>query len=420
MIDKSIFKNISSLFSIRIAGYLIPLITIPYLVKTLGTEGFGLMGFTLALLQYCIIAVNYGFDLNATKKVAENSSDSQVVSTIFWNVITAKVLICIFCAMLLCFLSLMITEVNDVQTLLASGYVSVIGAALFPQWLFQGKEQLGTVSLFRVFFQFTNIPLIFIFVNSESDLEVALFLYGLPSLAIALFSFYLIFKRQYVIYISPTLKEVKNEMYDGWQLFLSTFASSLYLNTIPVILGFVSGPTSVAIYVAADKLYRAAQGLYTAVTGAFFPRINSLYGRSKTDAIVAINFVLRIQLLIGIIVSLFLFSYSSFLVELLFGSEFLNSVGVLKILSILPPIIGVASVLAIQTLIVFGYKKEVSKVYFLGGILSLFISIPLSYSHDYLGAAVSVVIVELLITLKFYMLVRHRGINVFNPAKNKV
>jgi len=67
MLVSVIIKNISSLFSLKIAGYIIPLITLPYLVRVLEPVGYGMFAFCLAIIQYFSIAVNYDFDLSATK-----------------------------------------------------------------------------------------------------------------------------------------------------------------------------------------------------------------------------------------------------------------------------------------------------------------------------------------------------------------
>lgn len=77
MFDKILVKNIGSLFGIKLAGYVIPLITLPYLVRTLGIESYGYLGFSIAIVQYFVLFVNYGFDLSATSHIAKNGNDKQ-------------------------------------------------------------------------------------------------------------------------------------------------------------------------------------------------------------------------------------------------------------------------------------------------------------------------------------------------------
>lgn len=260
MLDGILIKNISSLFSIRIASYLIPLVTLPYLVRILEPEGFGILGLSLAIIQYFIVLVNYGFDLQSAKKVAQDKHNVHYVSKIFWNVTTLRVIFSIIGIILLYIASLTITLVADIYHVVCLAYIAVIGNALFPQWLYQGKEQLGSISAVRIVLQFITIPLTFIFVKSTSDIAIAALIWAFPYLSISVYSFYLIFKRKWIMLIIPNYKDMVIELKDSWELFISSFTGSMYLNSIPIILGFVSGPISVAIYVAAEKLLSAAIG----------------------------------------------------------------------------------------------------------------------------------------------------------------
>lgn len=47
-------------------NYLIPLFVWPYIMAVLGAEGFGIVGFSLQLMQFMMIVVDFGFNLSAT------------------------------------------------------------------------------------------------------------------------------------------------------------------------------------------------------------------------------------------------------------------------------------------------------------------------------------------------------------------
>jgi O-antigen/teichoic acid export membrane protein len=413
MLDKTIIKNISSLFSIRVAGYIIPLITLPYLVRVLEPIGYGTLGFCLAIVQYFTIAVNYGFDLSATQKIAQNRDDKLKLSVIFWNVILVRVLIALFGVGFLLLLSIAVKSVVTLLPILLCAYVSVFATALIPQWLFQGKEQLGTISIVRVVLQVVNIPLLFLFVKSTDDIWVAALLSSLPPLAIVMFSAYLIIKRQWLYFIMPSPECMKQELQDGWHLFLSTAAISLYTTSTTVLLGIISGPVSVAIYVSANKLLQAAQAIYSTISASFYPRISNLIKKSKEDALAMIRYLMKIQFILTVGISICLYTFSPFVVELLFGIEYEKSATVLRILSVLPIITGLSNIFGVQVLLTYGYKKEFSTILLASGFISLITLIPLCYFYQSEGAAISVVITETIVTVLMLKQVLNKKIPLF-------
>ncbi|WP_152598444.1 oligosaccharide flippase family protein, partial [Aeromonas lacus] len=82
--DKTLFKNIASLFGIQGMNYLIPLITLPYLVRVLDPIGYGSLGFALAIVQYCCMLTDYGFNWSVTQQIAVYRDDKLKVSKLFW------------------------------------------------------------------------------------------------------------------------------------------------------------------------------------------------------------------------------------------------------------------------------------------------------------------------------------------------
>ncbi|HDL8011399.1 TPA: oligosaccharide flippase family protein, partial [Yersinia enterocolitica] len=65
-------RNIFSLLLLQGSNYIIPLLTLPYLTRVLGVEGFGVYSLTLSLAQYFVILIDFGFNLSASKKIAEH------------------------------------------------------------------------------------------------------------------------------------------------------------------------------------------------------------------------------------------------------------------------------------------------------------------------------------------------------------
>ena len=71
-------------------NYLAPLIVFPYLMITLGAEKFGYIGFSLAITQYLMLIVNFGFHLSATKRVALCKENQTELNKVFSATLVSK------------------------------------------------------------------------------------------------------------------------------------------------------------------------------------------------------------------------------------------------------------------------------------------------------------------------------------------
>ncbi|RYY11278.1 MAG: flippase, partial [Cytophagaceae bacterium] len=65
----------ASLFSVQIANFLLPLLTVPYVVRIIGPDKLGLLNFSQAYVTYFSLLINYGFDMAAVRSIAANRED---------------------------------------------------------------------------------------------------------------------------------------------------------------------------------------------------------------------------------------------------------------------------------------------------------------------------------------------------------
>ena len=95
--DKTDYKRISgnviSLMLLNGIYFLSPLILIPYLMKTIGSELYGVYIFSWTFVYYFIFIVNYGFDYSATREIAINKFDNEKVSDIYSNTFYSRLIL---------------------------------------------------------------------------------------------------------------------------------------------------------------------------------------------------------------------------------------------------------------------------------------------------------------------------------------
>ncbi|MDD2870761.1 MAG: flippase [Candidatus Gracilibacteria bacterium] len=410
--NKTIVGNIFSLGTLQIFNYIIPLITLPYVLRILGPEKFGVVAFMGAFVGYFLIIVNYGFSLTTTRDISIHREDNKKISEIFWNVISIKLILSIlsFIFSLIIVFSFEIFS-NEYLVFLFS-FIMIFGDVFFPIWMFQGMEKMKYITIINVIVKSLFLLPIFIFVKTIDDYYLVPLISSLSFITTGIIAFIMAIRVFRIQFVAPSVEVMKYQLVEGWHVFVSTLFISLYTTSTTFILGLFTNNTVVGYYSSAEKVVKAFQGLVGIISQAAYPNVAQKLKGSKDKTI---EFLQKITIIIGgitFIMSITLFIGSELIVNLLFGKEFLNSVAILKILSFMPFIIGLASIFINLTMLNFGYKKEVSKIYIKYAIISIFISIPLTLLYNGVGMAISVLLTEIFITLDVFFFLKKKGINL--------
>lgn len=409
-INTSLNKNILYLALVQGSSYILPLITFPYLVRVLGPEYFGLLGFCQASMQYLVLLTDYGFNWTATQQVAKNKENFRLLTSIFWSVFFAKIFLASIAFCLLIVICIFVPRYSDVGYILFAFSPLVLGNIIYPIWFFQGMEKMKWISLCTITARCFIIPLTFVFVKTAQDVWIAALVQGSVNFLAGLIGFYLIKNKKWVGNIHFDFPRIKECLIDGWYVFVSTSAISLYTTTTTVILGFVAGPIAVGYFNAANTIRNAAQGLLNPITQAIYPRINSLYESNYPEALKIIKKTIRYIGGGALIGGGGLFLLAPFIINIGVGNEYQESITVLRWMSFLPFIIVLSNIFGVQTMLTHNYKKEFSRILMISGLVNLIIVYPLilMYSED--GAAISLLITEFIVTIMMYVFLRSKEI----------
>ncbi|MHB0852820.1 oligosaccharide flippase family protein [Stutzerimonas nitrititolerans] len=277
---RRVWINYINLAAGQIMNYVYPIALLYLLVRILGLETYGLLVFSMAVVSFFKIVCGYGFDLTATKAIAE--SDGSDLSKIFSEVLITKIVLFFFGWIVLALLSFFVEKISDNFLLISLYYSLIVIDILIPVYVYHGMQKMMGLTLVTVCAKFITLVVIYFCVGDSSDYllvpliellvgmvgAVGLFVYGVRVFDIK-------------IYI-PSIRSVFGQIKDGFFVFISKFSVALYTSLNVVYLGFSVGEYSVGIYSVAEKIYMALRGLLNPLIQAFFPYFSRLHCIDRT------------------------------------------------------------------------------------------------------------------------------------------
>jgi len=407
-----LFENFFSLSFLQVANYIFPLITLPYLVRVLGPEKFGLISFAQAFTGYFMILTDYGFNLSATREIAIYREDKEKISEIFSSVMVIKFFLFLLSLGIMSGIVFTFEKFRQDWEIYYLTFGMVLGQVLFPIWFFQGMERMKYITFLNILAKLIFTIAIFVFVRKVGDYLYVPLLNSLGFIVAGVLGLWIIFKDFGIEFRMPSWEGIKYQLKEGWYIFISTVAISLYTISNTFILGLFTNNTIVGYYSAAEKIIKAIQGLLGPISQTIYPHVSKLMYESKEYGI---KFLRKVTLLIGsfsFVLSLIIFIFADLIVGIVLGSQYTESVIVLRILAFLPFIIGLSNIFGIQTMLTLNFRKAFSNILISASFLNLVLAFILVPSLKHIGISISVLISEIFVTLSMFIFLRSKGIKI--------
>jgi polysaccharide transporter, PST family len=404
LLRHDLIHNTLALYGVQICRKLLPLVSIPYLTRVLKPTGWGTVAFVTSLGDFIVMAIEFGFNLSATREIAQNRESREQCGRIASGVFGSQLLIAVVAVTGICLGRPFLPVLRDHPSLFWAGLLYGVSQGLNPIWFFQGLENIRLAAAVEVIGKSVALLGLFMFVHNSGDEWRVLALQALPALLSTIVGFWLATRR--VALCWPTLANVSHTLRTSFPMFLFRSGESLYGVGNAFVLGLFASPASVGYYSLAERIGRAMFGLMDPVRESIYPRLSHLAIRSQEKAAKLARLGAAVTTAGGVLLGVGMYCFAPLLIHLAGSNAFTPAVTVLRIFAILPVLLAVTHSIGIQWLLSLGRDRLVNRIIMSAGGLNLLLAVFLAPRFKHFGMAWAVVCAETFVCIAMVWTVR--------------
>lgn len=386
---KTLLSNFASLTVLQIAGYVFPLITLPYLARVIGVENFGRIAFASSIIIWFQTFVDWGFNYSATREVARHCEEPEALSRILSTVLQAKMLLMLAAFCLLWILSITITAFVEVRVLLIFTFLLIPGHILFPDWFFQGVQRMKYLTILNLVAKAIFTLLVFVVVRQRKDYLYQPLLTSAGYLTAGLIALYVITIRWHIRLRPQPWSQVMHTIRSSTDIFINQIVPNIYNSFSVILLGIMCGNVANGLFDSGRKITNIVQQLLGNVSRTFFPFLANRIDKHRTYA--------RLSLVLATLFALSIGLLARPTLRLLFSEEFMPAEPVVWISAITIVFNIMYQVYGINYMILEGYEKQLRQITLCGSLIGFAIAWPLIHYFSYIGTALVILIANMIL-----------------------
>ena len=398
------------------SSILFPLITFPLVSRALLADAYGLVGFASSTASWLSLIAMLGVNRYGVREVARVRDDPRELSRV-----TREVLAVTLASTLVvyaCFIAslLLVDRFAEHRLLFFVNGFTVICNTLGASWFFQGLEQYRYITARGVIVRAACLVGVVALVHAPGDYLVYAVLLVASGAVANLVNFF---------YLLRILHEGEREAQGGsgarnrpplhparhlkplLVFFLIVAAISVYTTLDTVMLGFLSTDAQVGFYSAAIAVKNAMVAVVSALSNVLLPRTANLLAhgeqaRFKRLVRKALAVVLALSVPLAVVVAL----VATPLMTWYAGAAFVGAGPALSVVALAVVPIGLSVVFCDEVMIQVGMEGKCTWIYLGAAVVDFAGNLVLIPLLGALGAALSTTLVEVLIALVEFLLVR--------------
>lgn len=232
----SVKKNFVYNILYQLLVILLPLVTAPYISRTLGAKAVGIYSYINSIAYYFLLFAMLGISNHGNRSIASVRDDKQKLNKCFWEIYSIQFFT--YLIAIIGYIAYIIFFVNANKVIFLIQIIYVISGLFDISWLFFGLEKFKITVLRNTIIKIFTLICIFIFVKEPGDLWKYTLIFSLGTF---LSQFYLWFNIKDYIYLEKIqFKNVKKHIKPILILFIPVISYSIYKVMDKIMIGAMS------------------------------------------------------------------------------------------------------------------------------------------------------------------------------------
>lgn len=400
---KTISKNLLYNIVYQILVILIPLVTAPYVARTLGVTASGIYSYVNAIAYYFVLAAALGIGNHGNRSVAAVRDDRNKLSEVFWSIYLFQLTTSIIS--IVAYVIYILLFVGENKLIFVIQLLYVLSGAFDISWLFFGLEKFQITVTRNMLIKILTVVMIISFVKTPEDVwKYTLILSAGAFISQAYLWMYV---KKYVDFTFPGFSKIYSNLKPALTLFIPVLAYSIYKMMDKIMIKNMSNYDEVGLYQNAEKIINIPMGIITALGTVMLPRMSNIMANgdsSKAKTYIKNSIELVTFLCSGIAFGIM--GIARVLAPVYLGDAFEKCGPLIELLAISVFFIAWASVIRMQFLIPSHNDKAYIISTILGALTNLCINICLIPHFQSVGAAIGTILAEFVVMITQVLFVR--------------
>ncbi|SCY46664.1 Membrane protein involved in the export of O-antigen and teichoic acid [Lachnospiraceae bacterium XPB1003] len=392
----SIRRNLVYNILYQILVMFLPIITVPYISRTLGKVGVGIFSYTYSIVYYFMLITLLGIENHGNRMIARVRSDKEELSKTFLGIysiqITSGLLMVVSYVVYMLFINKKYEVVSWIQI------IYLISAIFDINWFFFGLEEFKITVTRNTLVKVLSLFLIFVFVKGENGLFYYTLIMSLSTCISQMLLIPILLKR--ISFFKIGFRDVKKHLRPVFVLFFPVVVVSIYTVMDKIMLGELADVSYVGIYEQANKMVKIPLSIITALGTVMLPRISNLVSMNQKDKVIEyIEKSVKFMMFLAFPMWLGLVSIADKFIPLFLGSEFLGASEIVKLMSIVIVFISFANITRTQYLIPYERDKDYIISTSIGAVVNFVLNLLLIPVCQAVGACIGTIGAEMVVML---------------------